>query len=250
MTVTVDPRKHACSADGARSANGEIIARAEHSLYPYHEYELFCAQFVSRCDAIRDVGARTQMRDIIRDTRMRVSDKTTRLREIGLSPMDITHVLTDEQGARTGEIRGSLDIDLAPLRAALDGPRADLVAWVRGTIADYVEQTDPRAPAPLVPQFIAPCFGSTLPARHSAEKQSQSHRSDDDGGATSCNGEKLRIRTPLSRLIDILVSDLRSPIKRAYIFTHSSSPESRAPFADFTQRASEILIVKKYEIKT
>lgn len=235
MSLMTDPRKYASSADSTRSATLDISERAERALYPYYEYELFCAQFVARCGTMRNQEVRDRIRAIISRTTKRadmslISSKVERLRrEVGLTNSDITTIMTAISSRELPTEQ--LDIDLAPLYDAINKPRAHLNKWVADIMRGFTVQESqvPRADRKLlVPKFITPCIGQR------------------EYGDAHCdaNGHTI-LRTPVSRLIDILTSDLRNPIKRSYIFARNATPESRAVFTDFVQRPGEILVVKK-----
>jgi hypothetical protein len=118
-----------------------------------------------------------------------------------------------------------------------------LIKWISDIMRDSTTQEQQHARGNdsklLVPKFITPCIGQI---RAQGQRGSASD-------VTHCDAkQRLILRTPVSRLIDILASDLRNPIKRAYIFAHNMVPESRSMFADFAQRSGEILIVKKVAV--
>lgn len=251
MSLMTDPRKYASSIDSARSATVDISERAERALYPYYEYELFCAQFVARCATLRNQEVRARIRNIIMETKKRadlslVSSKIERLqREIGLTNADITAIMTAVSSRELPTEQ--LDIDLAQLYDAIDKSREYLIKWIGDIMRNFTtqEQHGRAQHTLLVPKFITPCISQT----GTGSSTSTSTSSANVAGIAHCDAkQRLILRTPISRLIDILASDLRKPIKRAYIFAHNSVPESRSMFTDFMQRSGEILVVKKVAI--
>jgi hypothetical protein len=129
----------------------------------------------------------------------------------------------------------TLDADRAELQSRIVTPDSadaqSLAQWIEQIMEPFVARDDEAEPISRVPAIIAPCAPTPAAAPH-------------------CNAAgRLIIRSRLETLAQILAADLRNPLKYAYITARGYAPESRSPFADFTRRASEVLIVRKSEIQ-
>jgi hypothetical protein len=116
-----------------------------------------------------------------------------------------------------------LDADYAELYEHIsNNTKINLTKWIIDIMKEVITQVKDN---PILTQMIAPCSAA-------------SH-------APYCSkSSKLMIITKLETLADILASDLQNPMRRGYIFARGSSPESRAYFADFSQRTDEVIIIR------
>lgn len=251
--LAIDPRKHArmllaqgTSVNTLADYEGSVIARIAHEaanrLYPYHEYELFCVQFMARTQTLRNEKVRKRIRDII-ESGQSAAAKSQALHELSLSRHDygiLTKALQERTtkyrraGSILQELRATLDADLDEMYKHINEDEPSVLAqWIQKFMEPAIIRED-ATPA-QVPSIISPCSKSAA-------------QSDPNKPHCSSSGQ-LIIRSSIETLSELLAADLQNPLKRTYIFARSSYPESRAAFADFTQRPSEILIVKKYTIQ-
>jgi len=249
ITLTVDPRVHARSLATRTFApdgdSADVVARigeeAARQLYPYWEYELFCVQFMAHVATLRNTRARGQIIDAV-SARTPASARRDALR--AMDPPLTKHDLAIASGlirakhssaaARALE-SATLDADRAELQSRIVTPDSadaqSLAQWIEQIMEPFVARDDEAEPISRVPAIIAPCAPTPTAAPH-------------------CNAAgRLIIRSRLETLAQILAADLRNPLKYAYITARGYAPESRSPFADFTRRASEVLIVRKSEIQ-
>jgi len=238
QTLTIDPREHlrmyVSDIANTQSIAKHIALAASFCAYPYYEYELFCAHFMAQILVIQNSEIRAKLNTII-SSQDSQANKLEKLNLLGLSKHDISIIVDSQLGkrAKTSHAIQQLDADLIDFYAKIDGSREDLQEWIIQLMRDRVIRTEKRNIR--VPAIIAPCDAKTQTREHAI------HCSSEDPN-------KLLINAPLESLVSILASDLQNPIKRAYIISRGSSPESRAAFSDFTFRNTEVLVVKKYEL--
>jgi hypothetical protein len=242
-TLSIDPRTHARMLAVARnvavSAENSVVARindaAARALYPYYEYDMFCVQFMARVATLRNESARARI-TVILESGNTIAVKREALRDLNLSRRDLATLIallqdTKKRGSRARFADMSLEIDLEELYARIDRTTSthELAQWIH----EFMEPvTIPFAGEDArVPGVVVPC------------SRGGPHCARDGSG-------KLILRAQLDTLAEILAADLRNALKRTYIFARGATPESRTPFADFTQRASEVLLVKKYELQS
>jgi hypothetical protein len=252
--LSMDPRKHARVLLATRGtvtyADNPVISRindeAAKQMYPYYEYELFCAQFMAKVATLRNEPTRAHIKEIF-DGSGAIANKRASLRDLGLSKSDLAIVINMLGTKKWREVlvRVNLDADMGDLYTIIEeGNEEKLAAWIASMMAEITQ----HATGQRVPDVIAPCMtssygGSKEPAKDfgSSDAPAQStHHCSPDG--------KLLLRSSLETLSAILAADLCNSLKRAYIFARGSTPESRSAFADFTQRAGEILLIKRHEI--
>jgi hypothetical protein len=218
---SVDPRVLLnATADSFARAKVAIANRAESAIFPYYEYELFCMQFMARIgEHLRNTKARAQISRIIRESGRNTDKLRAALSQMHLTRHDIESIL-----AHSIEASHSLDIDLDELYERIDGPRDIFETWIRALMEPVTTHTSTNPP---LTAMIAPCAPTSTSAY--------------------CDGAKLRIKTELATLVNIFASDLRNPMKRAYIFARGFTPESRTQFADFARHPSELIVISSDE---
>ena len=271
-TMSIDPRKHArmLLAESQRSAeetdtshpvkSDKMIATSAQSriskyaadqMYPYYEYEMFCVQFMARVATMKNDAVRKQIIDIIerKGERATSDEKREALRNLDMSRHDFM-IIADLMGVRSKKtVRDQLenihlDADLTDLYHNIETLDIGALAqWVKKFMEPVIFQapsTSAEFNEARVPPIIVPCSHNMSLAEHDHDTTAHNHCTDDGKG-------KLIIKTAIDTLTSIIASDLQNPLKRAYIFARGYVPESRASFADFTQRSGEVLLVKKYE---